>query len=245
MKKISKALALFMVLVTMLSFVPQTTYAATGYARIVSVTAKDGFSKDGKYYSPYTVKNVSEKAVLKVSARIVNSSGNTIVNFQTYEFNPGQSKEFGYGYNYSGLPTGKYTLIMHVANWNYAGEIESYDWKRSVNHTEPEAQITFKGHETYYDDNGRYINKITITCKNMKGQKLYCKVYDEYGDLMYDWGKDTPARKTNNEVGFFGWSGTVNGVKQPSGEYTFVITNSANKQVIEKTLKLKILGGNG
>ncbi len=75
----------------------------------------------------------------------------------------------------------------------------------------------------------------------MQGEKLYCKVYDSAGNLRYDWGSDAIVRKTKNEVGFFSWNGYTDGVKNPPGEYTFIITSSANKKVLEVTDYLKIL----
>lgn len=133
-------------------------------------------------------------------------------------------------------------MRIHASDWNYAyGEVRGWTWSYNIKHTAPTPSFSFKSYETYYDKAGRYIHKINIQCTNMKGKKLYCKIYDSKGNLVYDWDGNAVVRKTNNEVGYFSWSGYINGKKYPSGEYTFVVTSSANKKVLEKTLKLKIL----
>lgn len=148
-----------------------------------------------------------------------------------------------------GQPTGTYAFKLSVKIYNNQAqwpEDTVYWWKNNINHKAPTPSTAFRSYETYYDSKGRLMHKVNITCKNMKGKKLYCKIYDSEGYLVDDWGTDTPARKTNNEVGWFAWSGVANGYRQPSGNYTFVISNSANNKAITKTLWLNIpQGGNG
>ena len=248
-KQTGRLMALFLVIVTLISAMAVPAFAKA--SDFVSVQKKDAYTKNGFFYLPYTIKSVSPTADIKVTAKLVNSSGKVLTTYKGFEMGPGKSKDWAFGYNYSSQPSGKYTLVMHIANWNWNyGELEAYDWTRTVTHKAATPSVSYKSYEAYYDKNGRLMHKVNITCKNMKGQKLYCKVIDSEGHVMYDWGTDTPARKTNNETGYFAWSGTtdINGYSapRPSGNYTFIISNSANNKVIQKTLWLNIpQGGKG
>ena len=185
---------------------------------------------------------MSKESTIKVTAQLLNPSGGVVWNYNGFEFKSGQTQPWKFGYNYSTLPSGTYTLKVHASDWNYAyGEVQGWTWSYGINHKAPDPSFAYKSYEIYYDKAGKLMHKINIQCKNMKGKRLYCKVYDAAGYLVADWGTDTPVRKTNNETGFFAWDGYTNGQKNPSGEYTFIITSSANKKILEKTLNLKIL----
>lgn len=245
-KQASKLMALFLVFVIAISVMPISAFAKA--SDFVSVQKRDAYTKNGFFYLPYTIKSVSPTADIKVTAKLVNSSGKVLTYYNGFEMGPGKSMDWDFGYKFSGQPSGKYTLIMHIANWNPSyGELEGYDWTRTITHKAATPSVSFQSYEAYYDKNGRLMHKINITCKNMKGQKLYCKIIDSEGHVMYDWGTDTPVRKTNNETGYFAWSGRWGGdMLQPSGNYTFIISNSANNKVIQKTLWLNIpQGGKG
>jgi hypothetical protein len=238
-----RLISVLMMLVIALSFMPITASAASS-SDYMKVTRNESYNKNGKHYTSYTVKNITDY-YLTVIGQYINSSGTVIKTFNANTVNVGETGSWSYGMDFSDLPGGTYTFKLRV----YIGH-ESYGngwhWTNSINHSVPKASISYNSYEMYYDDNGNLMHKIKINCKNMKGQKLYCKIYDEDGYLMYDWGTDTLKRKTNNEVGFFAWSGKCGGEPQPSGNYLFVITNSANNTVINKTLKLTIpQRGNG
>ncbi len=240
MKSISKTLLFILVLLMLVSTTTHTGYANS--SDYIKITKNDSFTKNGQYNLSFTFKNVSKESTIKVTAQLLNPSGGVVWNYNGFEFKSGQTQPWKFGYNYSTLPSGTYTLKVHASDWNYAyGEVQGWTWSYGINHKAPDPSFAYKSYEIYYDKAGKLMHKINIQCKNMKGKRLYCKVYDAEGYLVADWGTDTPVRKTNNETGFFAWNGYTNGQKNPSGEYTFIITSSANKKVLEKTLNLKIL----
>jgi hypothetical protein len=242
--KTKKLIAVLMMLVITLSFMPITA-SADSASDYMKVTRNQSYNKNGKHYTSYDIKNKSDY-YLTVIGQYLNSSGKVIKTFNANTVNVGETGSWSYGMDFSGLAGGTYTFKLNV----YIGH-ESYGhgwhWTNKINHSVPKASISYKSYSTYYDSNGVLMHQISITCKNMKGQRMYCKVYNEDGYLMNDWGSDTPVRKTNNEVGTFAWSGNwYSGSPEPSGNYTFVISNSANNTVINKTLKLMIpQKGNG
>lgn len=241
MKKPTRILLFFLVLILTLSVTPLTALAESSSDYMI-VTKNDSYTKDGTFNLSFTFKNVSINSAIKVTAQLLNPSGDVVWTYKGFEFKSGQTQPWSFGYDDSSLPSGTYTLKIHASDWNYAsGEGQGWTWSYNIKHTAPAPSFSYKSYETYYDADGRLQDKINIQCTNMKGKKLYCKLYDSEGYLVVDWGTDTPARKTNNEIGFFTWSGYQNGQTYPSGEHTFIITSSANKKVLEQTLKLKIL----
>ena len=241
MRKSTRMILFFLVLMMTFSVMPLTAMAESS-SDYIKVTKNDSYTKNGAFNLSFTFKNVSKDSTIKVTAQLLNPSGGIVHQYDGFEFTSGQAQRWHFGYNYSSLPSGTYTLKVHASDWNYAyGEVQGWTWSYNIKHTAPAPSFSYKSYETYYNKNGFLIHKVNIQCKNMKGQRLYCKLYDPDGNLVLDWGKDTPARKTNNETGFFSWGGYENGQKYPSGEYTFVITSSANEKVIQKTLKLNIL----
>lgn len=249
-----KAMVFILTLFVMAAMIPQmalSAYAAES-SDYVNITKHDNFTKNGKVYMSFTIENMQKGAYvgelflgeqLLVNASLINSSGKQVKYWDTLALPVEEKKTWDFGIDFSELPSGTYTFRLKIKA--ILAET-SWKWDYSIKHTAPAASVSYQSYETYYSDSGKYMHKINIQCKNMKGKKLYCKIYDEYGNLMLDWGTDTATRKSNNEVGFFAWSGYSEGVKQPSGNYTFVISNSANKKIIEKTLYLNIReAGNG
>lgn len=215
--------------------IPSVSALGTEYAESVSLTKNESYTKNGKFYMRFTIRELTDYYGLRVTPILYNSAGKQITKWNMEYIPAGEVKGFGFGRDYSSLPSGVYTMKLTVDN-----TVNAWIWSYKIKHTAPARTAAYKSYETYYDKNGKYYHKVNIQCKNLKGYKLYCEIYNEYGELMYDWGTDTPSRKTNNEVGYFAWSGYVEGVKQPSGNYTFIITNSADNRVVEKTLKLTI-----
>jgi hypothetical protein len=242
-KQVKKLIAVLMILAITLSLLPMTVSA--GSSDYMKVTRNKSYNKNGMHYTSYDVKNITDY-YLTVIGQYLNSSGKVLKTFSPNTINVGETGSWSYGMDFSNLPGGTYTfkLTVYIGHENHGN---GWYWTNNINHSVPAPSISYNSYEMYYDSKGVLMHKVNINCKNMKGQRLYCKVYDQDGYLMYDWGNDTPARKTNNEVGYFGWSGGwYNGGIQPSGYYTFVISNSANNTVISKTLWLTIpQGGNG
>ncbi|MGI6679547.1 MAG: hypothetical protein ACOX2Q_11030 [Dehalobacterium sp.] len=241
MKKLTRIVFSLLIFMMTILVLPMATPAEA--ASDFNLTKNESYNMDGKYFLSFTVKSYSSSPKLAVTAQLLNPSGSVIYSYNGFTLAPGKSQKWGFGYNYSSLPSGTYTLKLNIRNHDNPMDPFASQWTGSYNikHTAPAPSFSFKSYETYYNDVGKLMHKINIQCKNMKGERLYCKIYDSEGYLVTDFGTDTFVRKTNNETGFFAWDGYKNGQKYPSGEYTFVITSSANKKVLQKTLRLNIL----
>lgn len=247
MKKIISMYLVFVVLILSVSAKPMNALASSSNDYI-QIKKKDSYTKKDNFYLSFNFKNVLKNETIEVTAKLLNPSGGVIWNYKGFDLGGGETKNFSFGYDYSTLPSGTYTLKVIASYWgDYASdESRIWSWSYNIKNTAPKPSFAYKSYETYYDSAGRYMHKINIQCNNMKGERLYCKIYDSYGNLVTDWGTDTPLRKTNKEIGFFAWGGYQNGEKYPSGEYTFIVTSSANKKVLEIKLNLNILEvGNG
>jgi hypothetical protein len=234
---------LLLVVIMLLAMIPLAKpfpAEASSWSDLVSFTKGTSYTdKDELYTMPFTIKAVDSYYPIVCWASLYYPSGKKVYNdWVTKYIAPGTSLSRNFSMDFRSLPSGTYTFKLYVQN-DYNSQA-SWSWSYNITHKNT-SSFSYKSYETYYDSDGDYINKINIQCTNMKGERLYCKIYDEYGYLVYDWGKNTTVRKTNNEVGWFGWSGYINGVKYPSGNYTFIITSSNSNKVVEKTLYLKIL----
>lgn len=241
MKKLVRIVSFFLILMMTVSVMPLTTLAeASGD---FNLTKNKSYSKNGSYYLSFTVKSYNSSPKLAVTAQLLNPSGGVVHSYDGFSLKPGASQTWSFGYNYSTLPSGTYTLKLTIRDYDNPMDPFASQWSSSYNikNTAPAPSFSYKSYETFYSKSGYLMHKINIQCKNMKGQRLYCKLYDSDGNLVLDWGKDTPVRKTSNETGFFSWGGYQDGQKYPSGDYTFVVTSSADKKVVQKTLRLNIL----
>jgi hypothetical protein len=254
MKKTTKTIAFLLALIMMFAVMPQITLPVSAFtwSDYAKVTKNDSYNKDGKFYMSFTIENLDAENALanpegarrgvgriSIYAEIKNPSGNVIKYWQEVGVGPGEKSKWDYGTDFSEMPTGTYTfrLQLRIPSLN-AGKNFYKSFTYNINHKAPEGSFSYVSAKAWYDDHGRYWNSIEIQIKNMKGHNLFYKVYNEYGDIVYIWnGKEI---KTNDETHWFSWDGYTDGVRQPSGEYTFVITSSANKKIVEKTLKLTI-----
>ncbi len=244
MKKAIKLTILLVLLVTTVMMPQMTLYAsAASSSEYVKVTKHDSFNKDGKFYMSFTIENlqkpvdvgglnIGEQLLLDVS--ITNSAGKRVTYWNTLSITAGQKKTYNFGTDFSNLPTGTYTMTLHVSAILAS---ESWKWTYKINHKAPEASMSFKSYETYFDNDGRYMHKFRIQCNNMKGKELTFKAYNEKGDLVCT--IPGAKRASNNEITWFAWSGYNNGVRYPSGSYTIVITGGG--KTIRKTYYLEIL----
>lgn len=201
---------------------------------LLQVKATKVTKDDGTYTMKIDIKNDwVQKGT--ATAVVYNPAGKQILKWKPDSLKPPQSSfTYKYGVDLRDYPSGKYTFRM-----NFQGQ--SAQWSQSfiLNHKR-NSSISFKNYETYYDTKGRRIHKFNIQCTNIKGETLSAKLYDSKGNFLYEWDKSKgKPRKTSNEVGFFGWSGYVNGKRYPSGTYTLVV-RSTNGLSIEKDFKLNI-----
>ncbi len=242
MKKLARILLFFLVLMITLPVTPLST-SAEASNNYFQVTQNKSYTEKGNYFLSFTMRSFNGSPKFAVTAQLLNPSGGVVHSYNGFILNPGTSKMWRFGYNYSNLPSGTYTLKVTLRDYSNPMDIFADQWSSSyrIKHTAPPPSFSYKSYETYFNKSGMLMHKVNIQCSNMKGKKLYCKIYDSYGYLVCDFGKDTVLRKTNNETGFFAWNGYQGGQKCPSGDYTFVITSSANQKVLQKTLHLNIL----
>lgn len=229
-----KRISILLTVALMLTILPLTAmpiHAAQAKNHII-MTKYDSYNKDGKFWMKFKLENVCVNgAAVVYSAHIIDSSGKTITDWDNFVVYPGKTDVRSFGRDYRNLPTGKYTFVLGA----YC--CDNFIWRYTVNHKAPEPAISFKSYETYYDKDGRFMHKFNIQCSNMKGKALSLKIYNEYGDLV---SSNTGVnRKTNNEVGWFAWSGYTDGTRYPPGNYTIIINGGG--KTIEKTYYLKIL----
>jgi hypothetical protein len=238
-KRARKILVFLMVLVLTLSVLPMTAGASS--KDYMLVTKNDSYNKDGIFYASYDVKNVTNW-YLTVIGQYLNSSGKVIKTFDPLTVDMGGSGSWSFGMNFAGYPGGNYTFKLNVyVGSEYNAEI-SYYWTTNITRTVPEPSFSFRGYETYYNSIGTLMHSLSVNCKNLKGQRVYLHIYDEYGYLVGHWGdNETTPRKSNDETVYFNWTaGWSSGNPLPSGYYTFVFSNSANNKTISETIWLMI-----
>jgi len=217
---------------------PVSAWSISDYA---DITKNPSYTnKDGLYCLSFTTE-VTGPHVVYVWAKLFYPSGKSVCTWSSSEYGAWKSGTRGFGKDYSDLPSGKYTFRLYFSLWqDYYDDCKYMDY--TITHTAPEASVSFKSYETYYDSDGYYMHKFNIQCKNLKGKAMTIKIYDSDGYLVYQ--MEGIKRETNNEVGFFGWSGyserSAYGAKYPSGSYTVTISAPGAK-TIEKTYSLKIL----
>jgi hypothetical protein len=224
-------------LVMVLALVSVVTISASADSAsdYVKVTKHDSYNKDGKFYMCFTIKDLSDSPLI-VWAKVFDSAGKGVFNWNSKEFKPSESARRNYGADYNSLPTGKYTFKLYCS-LGYGGR--GWNWTYTINHTRKES-FSFKSYEKV-NDNGKIMHKWNIQCTNLKGHKLTMKIYNPGGKLVYN--STGPKRKTHNEVGWFSWSGynTVGKrYKCNSGTYLVQLTVLGSNKVIEKKYKLNI-----
>lgn len=210
MKKLAKTKVLLILLILTAAIVPLMTFSAfaADSSDYVEITKNDSFTKDGKFNMSFTIENLQKPVdigglligeVLLIDARVVNSAGKKVQSWSRLSLDAGKKGTWNFGTDFSELPSGQYTFKLAVSA--ILAE-EDWEWAYGITHKLPESSVSYQSYETYYDQDGRYMHKVSLHCKNMKGHRLFCKIYNEDGDLMVDWGTTTALRKTNDEVPF-------------------------------------------
>jgi hypothetical protein len=228
-----------MVLVITVSVLPMTASAESSddYMRIKK---NDSYTKNGYYNTSYDVTNVTNY-YLSVIGQYIDPSGKILKTFNTLTVNVGESGSWSFPFNFSGYSGGKYAFKLTVCVGS--GDLGlNWSWTTKINHSVPEASLAFKSYETFYNNKGVLIHKLSVNFKNLKGKRIYLKIYDENGYLVGNWGDaETSPIKSANGTHYFTWTaGWSSGNPFPSGYYTFVFSNSANKKTISETIWLMI-----
>lgn len=239
-----KALSLLLTLVMMLVLIPAFAMPvqAVNPEDYVSVYKNESFSENGKYYISYTAENLRSSDTMYTWAILCNAKGKQVASWSKkgyYASNGASVRNFGY--DYSTLADGKYTFYFYVQVGEDMGLYERWYWSVTYTNKRNES-FSFDSYEKW-NDNGTMRHRWNIQCTNLKGMKLTIKIYNSSGNLVY--ATTGPARKTNDEVGFFGWSGyryegETKKEKCKSGTYLVQITASGSKKVLENEYTLNI-----
>lgn len=235
-KQVKTFISLFLVLMITISVFSLTINAELP-TDCVKITKHDSYNKDGRFWMSFTFENLNKSNEdIMIDTYIYNSSGNVIWEYNTLWVSAGSRETKNYGCNFSILPLGTYTLQLEISSENSdTSQIRNYN----IKHTTPKPFVSYKDYEPYYNQYGMLIHKISINCKNMKGEKLYFQIYNEFDELVCDLGNNTKKIEFNNTAKSYSWNGTtdINGtlLTQPSGYYTIVIKNSSGEILIENT----------
>jgi hypothetical protein len=215
---------------------PIAAEASTMYD--VEVTKLKSFSKDGKYYMSFDISNTDSNNAIKVWAELYNSSGEKVFYWYNTEIGKDKSKKISFGTEYSHLKSGKYTFKL-LYTYGIFQETAYYTYTIK---NEKKESFAFKDYEKVKIQE-EIVYKWNIQCTNLKDQSVIFKIYDTNGDMLVS--IKGPKRKTNNEVGWFSWNGsitTANGdtLKCPSGTYLVQLTATESNKVVEQEFKLII-----
>jgi len=242
MKKLLRKVLIFcislIVGLSMTIFMYTPIMAANGNS-VLEVTKNKSFKKNGIFYMSFNFKN-NDKLIegFGIQPKLVNSSGQTVVQWKPFSVNPEASFKRNFGYNYGPLPTGIYTFVLTARSTS--NTLQTYEWKYKIKH-KCTSSISFKSFEKIIDSKGVERQKFSIQCTDIKGKKLTIKITDSNGNLVF---KNTgPARKTNNEVGWFTWSGYANvgqRYKCKTGQYFVEVYYSGSSKIIQNTYHLII-----
>ncbi|MDY0235371.1 MAG: hypothetical protein RBR71_05055 [Gudongella sp.] len=243
MKKSSKRILMFCISLLMVLSNTISGYtpvmAASGNSVIVVSKNKSYKKDDGNFYMSFNFTN-NDKLIegFNFQPILLNSSGKIVVKWKPFSVSSGQSFRRDFGYNYGQLPTGESTFILTAKS--SSNTLQTYGWKYKIKHTCSSA-ISFKPFEKVIDSKGIERNKFSIQCTNIKGKELTIKIIDSNGNLVFE--QIGPARKTNNEVGWFAWDGYANmgsWDKCKSGQYTVEVHYSGGSKIIQNTYNLII-----
>lgn len=196
----------------------------------VSAVFNKSYKEEGKLWMSYTVNtgkiasNASDTKT-EVWAEIYNSSGKKVVSWKSasYEANKKITRKFGY--DWSKLPTGKYTFRLYVrvhgtirdGSIYYTNNMGWY-WSQQVDHTAP-SSVWLDSSALVTRDDGSYATKIKLGYSGAKGKVPNIEIYDEKGNLMYSAaGKNISYDKGTYS---FLWNGFPKngGVQCQSGNY--------------------------
>lgn len=210
---------------------PASAAPASDYFR---VTRNDSFTQDGLYYMSFTIQSLYMHLDSTTSAKLYNSAGKVIYTWSAKKFTAGSTITRRFSGDYRGLPSGKYTFQL---NCTAAFSDYSWNWNYTINHTR-NTSFNFTNYGKI-NDNGVLRHKWSMQCTNLKGERITMKIYDPKGKLVLN--ITGPPRATNNEVGWFTWTG-YNGIgeryKCPSGTYLVQLTATGSSRVVEKQFKL-------
>ena len=242
-----KIIAYIICLALIVSIVPASPVSALDWKGNVSVTKHDSYNKDGQFFMSFTVHNTLEGytgaySLYFVYAKLLNPSGKTVTEWSSQTVPKQESKKINYGYDYSGLDTGKYTLVLDVKYGDFKTDV--WQWKYTIDHTKKSSSVTFGDYEKELDKNGKELHIMKLTIKDAKGQKATYKILDSSGNLVYQWvGKEFD---TNNWSSSFRWNGWLNNERGAnsrqlaSGTYTLQVTITGSNKIFEKDYNLRI-----
>ena len=243
--RITSALLAFFMVLSLTVMLAQPAYAVK--AKDVGITVSNpvrSYNKEnGKYCMKITLYNNSESKVI-MGAYLYNPDGKMITNWTNgdkfFAVESGEKKTISFNANYNKFTGNSFIFQLSVKaydiyNWD-KGCYESpiFKWKWTIAREEAcTPSISFKKMTYCTLDDGRIVPRINVKCKNLKGQTLKAYIYDDYGDLVYEYST-SKKRTSNNEEYRYTFSGKVNGQLYPDGYYVVKVVTSGGLSIKQK-----------
>lgn len=216
---------------------PMTAYAYTS-SDFMKVSGYKSFKKDGKLWMSFNLENTNAvwSTDVEFSAKVVNSAGKTMFTWKPSKAKSNGGSRRDFAADYSKLPAGKYTFILHGQTTRDA--TKAWDWKYTINHNGP-LKFAFKSCEKIRID-GQELHKFTLSQNGGKGNTMIFRIFDSKGGLITSMSKKLSS---NEGTVWFNWDGNCDiggGYRCKSGKYTVQVYFSDDPTVIEKEYDLKI-----
>ena len=243
--RIISALLTFFLVFSLIGVLIQPAYAVK--AKDVGITVSNptrSYNKeDGTYGMKITLYNNSESKVI-MAAYLYNADGKKLASWTNkdkyYSVKSGENITINFSTNYNKFSGDSFTFLLSVKgydlyNWDkgYYEDIV-FKWKWTITREEAcTPSISFKKMTYCALDDGRIVPRINVKCKNLKGQTLKAYIYDDYGDLVYEYST-SKKRTSNNEEYRYTFSGAVNGQLYPDGYYVVKVVTSGGLSIKQK-----------
>lgn len=202
----------------------------------VVLTKGKWYTKDGRYYMPFTLQTgqvpYADDPSTSMVAELFNSSGKSIFKWDRkfYSHNGTTTREPNFPLG--NLASDTYTMKVTVGIWEGSRCDYTWDWTYNVNYKVP-SSIYLDSAAVITRDDGSYANRIKLGHSGCNGKFAHIEIYDEWGNLVMS-GQGNKAISNNKGIYSFTWGGFPKGggLRCESGHYTikFWVTGGNPKQ---------------
>ena len=218
----------------------------------ISVTKDKTYNKDGKFW--YSVNLSADTYMVTYTVKLLNSKGGQVAKWPSeYTVIPDWDKPVSkktvaraYGYDFSGLPTDKYTLrVTGTAavgvTWDWELDVgvvikKSYYFDFAIDHKQPElpAKISLQSEKSATFDDGTTGHVFTFKQENGKGKKITYEIYDSYGWKIFSKTSGVLSYTSGTNRMTWNYYPTDGGLKVGAGKYTikYWITGGNPKEYV-------------
>lgn len=209
----------------------------TMYGKI-TVTKLDNDFADGKYRFNYKFyyedKYEKNEGIKLTNIKLSNSSGKKVLSWKDLVLlKNGGSHTQHFTLSFASLPSDTYKFSFNILPNSSYGYQDEKTFYTTVKHSA--GVISYTSSKYFYDTNGNKKVQINFNAKQLKGYAPKYEVYDSNGKLVCT--VTGPKYDSNDKNCYMTWGmKDNNGLKVPSGTYTFKIT--ANGKSCTKKLNL-------